>query len=192
MSRMPGVSQISHAFRRPLARLVGLGMPLAVLTLAMLFATSGVASAHAKYVSSDPADGAVLTTAPSSVTITFAEEVTPASSGIVVYDSSMKQVSTGDATADASDLKKMSVPMKGDDSEVYVVVWHTTSADDGDTDAGSFEFFIGSDAVPTPSTPTASSSSGTPVWVTILVGVLGLVVGGGATYFVAGRNSATK
>lgn len=181
--------------RWPKARIAALSTLLPVLTLGLLVATSGVASAHAGYVSSDPAPNALLKQAPSTVTITFAEEVTPSGSGIVVYDSNMKQVSTGEATADASNLKKMSVPMAGNDSEVYVVVWHTTSADDGDTDAGSFSFYTNSEAVPTTpgsSSDSSSSSNGTPVWVTILVGVLGLVVGGGATYFVAGRNSAAK
>lgn len=179
--------------RWSIARITALAALLPLLALGMLFATSGVASAHASYASSDPAAGAVLTAAPSTVKITFAEEVTPSGSGIVVYDSSMKQVSTGAATADPSDLKTMSVPMQGDDSEVYVVVWHTVSADDGDPDAGSFEFFIGSDAAPSGGTSnTPASSSGTPVWVTILVGVLGLVVGGAGTAFVLRRNPAAK
>jgi copper transport protein len=178
--------------RWPMARLVGLGMLLPVLALGMLFATSGVASAHAAYVSSTPAANAVLTSAPTSVTITFAENLTPSSSNIIVYDSSMKQVSTGNAQVNSSNLKEMSVPIQGDDSDVYVVVWHNVSADDGDPDAGSFSFYIGSDKAPTSSTPAATSSSGTPVWVTILVGVLGLVVGGAGTAFALRRNPAAK
>ncbi|HEV8192607.1 MAG TPA: copper resistance protein CopC [Ktedonobacterales bacterium] len=178
--------------RWPVARLVGLGMLPPMLTLGILFATSGIASAHAAYVSSNPAANAVLQQVPSTVTITFAENLTPSSSNIIVYDSSMKQVSTGQAQVDNSNLKKMSVPIKGNDADVYVVVWHNVSADDGDPDAGSFSFFIGSDKAPTSSTPAAASSSGTPVWVTILVGVLGLIVGGAGTAFVLRRNAAAK
>jgi len=181
------------ASRRPLfLRIAGLAAMLPALTLALLFATSGVAWAHAAYVSSTPAANAVLDKAPTSVTITFAENLNPSESNIVVYDSSMKQVSTGQAQVNTSNLKEMSVPMQGDDSDVYVVVWHNVSADDGDPDAGSFSFFIGDDKAPaTPSTETASSS-GTPVWVTVLVGVLGLVVGGAGTAFVVRRNPAAK
>lgn len=186
----------TFASRWTKTRIAALATLLPVLTLGMLFVTSGVASAHASYVSSNPAANALLKAAPSSVTITFAEEVAPSGSGIIVYDSQMKQVSTADATADASDLKIMSVPMRGDDSEVYVVVWHTTSADDGDTDAGAFAFYTNAEAVPatdsTPGPSSDSSSGGTPVWLTVLVGVLGLVVGGGATYYFVGRNAAAK
>jgi methionine-rich copper-binding protein CopC len=177
----------------PMSRIVGLAALLPVLTLGLWLATSGVASAHASYVSSDPAANAVLKQAPSIVTITFAEEVVPASSGIVVYDAKMKQVSTAAATADPSNLKKMNVPMQGNDSEVYVVVWHNVSADDGDPDAGSFAFYTNSEAVPTSTTPsTSTSSSGVPVWATVLVGVLGLIVGGAGTAFALRRNLIAK
>src|SRR6185437_12268048 len=131
--------------RWPIARIAALATLLPVLTLGMLLATSGVVSAHAAYVSSNPAANAILQQAPSTVTITFAENLTPSSSNIVVYDSKMKQVSTGQAQVDNANLKQMSVPITGDDSDVYVVVWHNVSADDGDPDAGSFSFYIGSD-----------------------------------------------
>lgn len=183
--------------RWSVSRIAALAALIPVLTLGVLFATSGVASAHAAFVSSNPAPNAVLKEAPGTVTITFAEEVKPSDSAIVIYDSSMKQVSTGNATADPSNLKKMSVPMKGDDSEVYVVVWHNVSADDGDPDAGSFVFNIGT--APSGSngnggsSPAASSNAGgVPVWATVLVGVLGLVVGGAGTALALRRNPAAN
>src|SRR5690349_6759186 len=93
-----------------------------VVMLSLLIATSSVASAHAKYVSSAPAAGAVLAEAPGTVSITFAEAVDPTASGIAVYDASMKQVSSSTVSVDPSNAKVMHVPMQGDGSEVYVVV----------------------------------------------------------------------
>jgi copper transport protein len=179
-------------------RAASLALLVPFLTVAVLIASvgmAGTASAHAAYVSSTPAANAVLTAAPTSVSITFAENMTPADSNIVVYDSAMKQVSTGDATVNSSDLKTMSVPMKGDDSDVFVVVWHNVSADDGDPDAGSFSFYIGSDKAPTTSTSTtdnATSSGGTPGWVVALVGILGLVIGAGGATLVTRRSPAAR
>ena len=187
----------SLVFSRPVSRIAILVALLPVLTLDVLFATTGVASAHARYVSSVPAAGEVLTEAPSDVIITFAEIVNPTSSNIVVYDASMKQVSTGTATTDVSDAKVMSVPIQSDGSEVYVVVWHTVSLADGDPDAGSFTFNIGAGAVPISNASgtedtAAPSSGGVPVWMVALVGILGLGIGGVGTAFVLRRKPNVK
>ncbi len=163
------------------------------LGLGVLFA--GAASAHASYVSSDPAAGAVVATAPTTVTVHFAEEVDPKGSSLVVYheteakntfsfDEEAKEVSTGQTQYPLSDAKSMTIAMQGDGNGIYAVVWKTVSADDGDPDSGVFFFGVGSGnvlgnqtAAPAPTTTTASSS-GVPVWVPILVGILALVIGG--------------
>lgn len=181
---------------------------LSRLWLAALFALSlslglsvwlaGVASAHASYVSSDPAAGAVLATAPTTVTVHFAENVNPAGangipSSLIVYhttekntvnfDQEAKTVSTGQTQFPLSDAKTMSIAMQGDGNGIYAVVWHTVSADDGDPDSGVFFFGVGTGNVlgtsSTPATSAASTSLGTPIWVTILVGLVALVLGGG-------------
>jgi len=95
--------------------------------------------------------------------------------------------------------------MKGDQSEVYVVNWHTVSAMEGHHDSGSFRFFVnispmlkgmlGSPSMSGSSTPSSgsmssgsSSSSEVPVWVAVLIGVVGLLIGG-AVVFIFGRRS---
>lgn len=155
-----------------------------------LFVTAPTASAHAAFGSSDPAPNSTLKAAPTTITIHFLENVNPSGSGIVVLDATGKQVSTAPAKADPNDLKTMTVSMQGNDSETYLVQWHNVSADDGDPDIGAFTFTVNPQSTggtPTPtSTPgsptTASSSSGVPVWGTVLVGLLGLVVGAGAAF----------
>lgn len=159
---------------------------------------AGVASAHASYDSSDPAAGAVLKTAPTQVTVHFEQNVNPAGlngipSSLQVFhdtdltniyhaDQDAKLVSTGKTQFPASDAKTMSIAMTGDGNGIYEVYWHTLSADDGEVDSGVFFFGVGTGNVlglpTTASTPATTTSSGTPIWVTILVGLVALVLGG--------------
>jgi methionine-rich copper-binding protein CopC len=184
---------------RRLAALGGLALLLAAV---FAVASPGLASAHAKFGSSNPAPNAVLLKAPTTITITFTEKLDPSGSDIIVYDQTGKQVSTGKAAVDRSDLTKMSVQMKGDDSEGYSVVWRSKSLDDGDPFTGAYGFTVSADATPSAgdtSTPTSSSggttrgeasSGGTPAWLTALIGVLGLAVGAGGMYYFSRRTPA--
>ena len=180
-------------------------------SIAVLLLVPGIVlahPAHAEYVSSDPAANAMLTKAPTMITIHFSEQVNPLGSDIIVSDADGKPVSTAAAQVDRSDLKTMTVTIKGDQSEVYVVNWHTVSAMEGHHDAGSFRFFVnispmlkgmvGSPSMsgsPTSSSGSmssgSSSSSGLPIWVTVLIGVLGLLIGGGVV-FAFGRRSGSS
>jgi hypothetical protein len=129
------------------------------------------------------------------VSVTFAENVDPKGSDIVVYDATHKQVSTGQATVSNSDLKTMTVPMKDTGDGVYFVEWHTVSADDGDPDIGGFNFTVGTSDSATPgpgsspnTTATAKNAAGVPVWIAVLIGVVGLVVGAGGAYVAVRRS----
>jgi methionine-rich copper-binding protein CopC len=176
------------------SRVRGTLLAVAALLLAGLAAlwSPAVASAHAAYVSSDPAANAVLKTAPTLITLHFAENVNPTGSEVFVYDAKGKQVSTGPAQVDRGDLKTMTVGMQGDDSETYLVVWHNVSADDGDPDTGAFTFTVSATATPQPTATTqdgnghgsSSGSTGVPGWIAALIGILGLIVGaaGGIWY----------
>ncbi len=186
-------ARASVAVRRSLA----LGAAL-VLGLALLVGTTGVASAHASYVSSTPEANAVVAAAPTTITIHFAEHVNPSGSAVVVLDSKGTAVSTDPARVDPSDLTVMTVNMKGDDSDVYLVQWHTVSADDGEPDIGAFTFTVGASGTPTATTSPGgtpgsgsggSGSSGSSGWLVALVGVLGLVIGGAGGMALARRSA---
>lgn len=165
---------------------------------------AGVASAHASYDSSDPAAGAVLATAPTQVTVHFQENVDPNLGGahgippssLQVFlnpdlkntnysDQDATLVSTGKTQFPTSDTKTMTIAMQGAGDGIYEVYWQTLSADDGASDAGVFFFAVGTSTgqgivvTTKTTTPAASTSSGTPIWVTILVGIVALVLGGG-------------
>jgi hypothetical protein len=86
-------------------------------------------------------------------------------------------------------VKKMTVPMKGDGDGIYLVEWHTVSADDGAQDIGGFTFTVAASGKADPSagpatgvattTTPATVSSGVPTWLAAVIGVIGLVVGAG-------------
>jgi methionine-rich copper-binding protein CopC len=187
-------------------------------SLVMLLGLPSIAlanPAHAEYVSSDPVSNAILTKAPTMVTIHFSEQVVPAESDITVYDVNYKVVSTGAAAVDRADLKTMTVTMAGDQSEVYVINWHTLSAVEGHRDAGSFRFFVNispmfkamvagnssmmsgastsSSGAMSAGSASSSSPSGLPLWITVLVGVLGLLLGGVVVFaFIRGSKSSSR
>ena len=148
------MSQAFRSARTPAGRALPAGRLLPVATLAvgvallLSLAFAGIASAHAKYKSSDPAAGAVLKAAPRLVTVHFYEHVDPAGSSLTVYDAKGKVVSSGPGQVSAADATTMTVSMQGDGAEVYLVVWKTVSLDDGDPDIGAFNFFVGTAAVP--------------------------------------------
>ncbi len=180
------------------------------LSLAALFALTGalglsvwlagVASAHASYVSSDPAAGAVLPNAPTQVTVHFAEPVNPLgangipSSLTVFLNPDLKNTSYSDQDATqvspdkgtqfpASDAMTMTIPMTGAGNGIYEVYWHTVSATDGHEDSGVFFFGVGTSTgqgiVVETKTVTNTVPAGLPLWATILIGVVALVLGGG-------------
>lgn len=162
-----------------------------LLGVTLPFLAPALASAHAYPVSATVMPNASLKTAPSSITITFAEDVNPSGSDIVVYDATGKVVSTG-AQVNRDNLKQMTVQMRADGSEVYLVQWHTISADDGDADIGGYTFLVNPSAATKTDTSAnfggsstsasgTSSSGGVPAWALVGVGIAGLIIGAAAT-----------
>jgi methionine-rich copper-binding protein CopC len=184
-----------------LSRLVKSRLSITVVPATALFLALGAAIAfpaaafaHAEPTSSTPAPNSTVKEAPTTVTIIFGEEVKPDESDIRVFDSKGTEVSTGKATTDPNDLKKMSVEMEGTDSESYVVLWNTVSADDGDPAVGSFSFNVNPNGGSSGGTTTGggsstNSASGVQSWLAILIGVIGLVLGGVGGYYFARRQT---
>jgi methionine-rich copper-binding protein CopC len=168
--------------------------------LAVLVLFPAVASAHAEYVSSDPAANTILKNAPSTITIHFSEELDPKST-VVVYDVDHQVVSQqGSVQVSRTDLKTMTIAlqsgMSGSASEqIYLVDWNTIAADDQHHDTGSFRFFVNPNpmlvdmlkANSTSGQTNTTSSGGLPVWSSVLIGVVALLVGGLAGVFFGRR-----
>src|SRR5262249_8294610 len=143
------ITSIRTAVRRG-APALALGTFAALFAALLSLAAPGGASAHpaipfhSKLSNANPAIGAVLKTAPTTGTLKFTEDLKPDGSDIVVYGDKGETVSTGKATVSAGSAKTMTVAMKGDDSETYVVVFHTVSADDGDPYTDAYQFTVSS------------------------------------------------
>lgn len=164
------------------------------LGLMLVFAV-GTASAHAKVVSSTPGMGQTVATAPTTVTVTTAENMNPdpKKSNLFVYSPAGDLISQGDAKIPLNNPKEMSVPIKATGNGIYVVRWVTVSADDNDPAEGAFTFTVnpagsnattGVEAKPTaaPAAPPANTQSSSPIVPAVITGIIALLVGLGAGF----------
>ncbi|HEY7024327.1 MAG TPA: copper resistance CopC family protein [Candidatus Limnocylindrales bacterium] len=156
--------------------------------LVMLIAT--VVLAHAPLDSSDPADGATIKT-PYTLTATFAEEITPNGSSIVVQSAGGTQVASGSVSTTDSNQMTVDLPVLPDGQ--YTVLWVSVTADDNGILRGTYHFNVSatgssSSAAPveTPA-PTASADSSTSPGALVAVAVA-VVISLAVVLFVLYRN----
>jgi copper transport protein len=110
----------------------------------VLVATAWAAGAHALVRSSDPANGAILSSSPRQVTVTFTEPPDPKLSFIHVLNEQGKPVESSAAHPVAGDGLQWVVPLPSNLPDgVYTVSWRSLSKTDGHVTAGSFSFGIG-------------------------------------------------
>jgi methionine-rich copper-binding protein CopC len=129
------------------------------LTILALIVSTAVVSAHAQYQSSTPAANATVAAAPSSVMVTWTQELAAIQFTITAPDG-MTNVAAGLASIDLAKRHNASVPMKDAGPGQYVVVWHNVSGDDGDPNDGSFVFTVA--GTPAPATPAPAAAAVTP------------------------------
>jgi methionine-rich copper-binding protein CopC len=130
-------------------RLVG----AAVMVLVLGLAGASSAFAHAQYSSSTPASNGTVSAAPTTLTVTFTEEL--ASIQINVAGPHGSEVTTGKASIDLAHRTNASVALRDDGPGVYTVVWHNVSGDDGDPNDGSFVFSVSGAAPAATASPVA-------------------------------------
>lgn len=134
-----------------------------VLALVLSLALFGIASAHAKLVSSEPAAGANLTKAPTKVTLTFDEEISDKATDSFFTVTDEQGAEVGKGTLDNTDVdhKTLSGALNsGLGDGVYTVKWRTITSDDNGKSEGSFTF--GVNKAPGAAQPTAASSAAQP------------------------------
>ncbi|MET8880910.1 copper resistance CopC/CopD family protein [Streptomyces rubiginosohelvolus] len=183
--------------RRPLAA-AALLAALVSLVFGLLLAGAGPASAHAALTGSDPADGAVVDTAPKEVTLSFSEAVAMGDDSIRVLDPSGKRA---DTQAEPKDLSEGSTVRygvalhSGLPDGTYTVAWKAISADSHPV-SGAFTFSIGAPSETTVALPSEEAGGG-PVGVVYDIaryaayGGFVLLVGGSAFVLVCWRGGAT-
>lgn len=167
--------------RRTAARLL-LVAALLQAALVIVLGAAPPASAHATLVSTDPAEGAVLETAPEQVTFTFNESVIGVPAGIQVFDATGEQVASSASVEEA----RLVVDLEGEVGEgTLVVVWRLVSAD-GHPIGGSLSFSVGAPSEVV-DVPTTSADAGTeaPLLLSVVrwLGYLGLLVAAGVALF---------
>ncbi len=169
---------------------------MALLSFGLLFVMAGTvfahssisthptAPAHAKVYKAIPAIGSTITQAPTTVTVFTLENINPNSkfSNLFVYGPGGDLISQGNAKVALTNPREMSIAFKADGIGVYVVRWITVSAEDGEPDEGAFVFTVKPGITTQPTTTNgattqASGTSGTPLWVPIVVGILALLIG---------------
>jgi copper resistance protein C len=136
----------------------GLRLALAAsLVVVLAVGSAAVVSAHSRYASSTPASNTTVSAAPSSVAVTFTEEL--ASIQIAITGPHGSEVTTGRASIDLANRTNASVPLNDDGPGVYTVVWKNVSEDDGDPNDGSFVFTVAGAA---PAQPAAAAAPDVP------------------------------
>lgn len=108
-----------------------------------LLTGAGRASAHATLISTDPGQGAVLATIPTTVALTFSEPVVVAEDGLRVFGPDGAKVDNGrTAHLGRSSTVGIGVVAEGSPQGTYTVSWRVISADSHPV-AGAFTFSVG-------------------------------------------------
>lgn len=136
---------------------------LAVLaTLLGILLASGLAAAHAQYVSSTPSSSAILPSAPSQVTVTLSETIQAGTGTIRVTNTTGARFDVPPVTYSA-DGRTMKESLTAAGPGIYTVTWTATSAVDGHFTAGSFSYAVQNPDGSLPGTLPGMTSTGAPV-----------------------------
>lgn len=158
----------------------------ALVALALVLLGGAPAAAHAELVETDPAEGAVVDTAPETVTLTFNEPVRLTSQEIAVYDAGGAPVAST-AGATGVEVTVGLTDAAGLEDGTYVVSWNVLSGD-GHPISGALTFSVGAPSadVTAPPEPETSSAVVTVLRDAVTVASLvGLLVAAGLALFTA-------
>lgn len=163
---------------------------LVLVGLLTLLGSAGVANAHTRLESSDPAEGAALATAPAQVTLTFSEPVSAPEGAVEIIGPDNVTWQVGALTAAGPTITAPITP--AGPAGAYVLAYRVVSAD-GHTVAGSVNFTLTAPVAPPTTTTTTTTeapppttteppeadpaastedSGGVPLWVWLVVAVV--------------------
>jgi methionine-rich copper-binding protein CopC len=139
------------------------GLIIALCGVWGAFAVAAPLSAHASLMSANPTDKQVLMAEPSTVTMTFTENLVPSPGSFIYVSTAGNDASAGASAISASDTKTMTLPLKpGLGNGTYGVFWKSTSADDGGVTFGRMTFFVGTPAASDVAVVPAAASVAVP------------------------------
>jgi copper transport protein len=125
--------------------------------IAIVVMLAGPASAHAGLVSSDPANGATVASAPGAITMTFTEPPDASLSVVTVLDAGGNPIAAGTPERTGATGLRVAL-LSGLGDGVYTVNWRVVSAADGHLTAGVIAFGVGT----SPGAVTAAPQPGAP------------------------------
>ncbi len=131
------MNTIPEGRRRPAAGTGGRTLVATACSLLILLVATGSVLAHSELVSSDPADKAVLATPPTTVTLTFSEDLDPGKSSFKLVGPA-GTVGTGSVSADPVVMTLDGLALDPGD---YEIQW-TSAALDGDILRGTLTFTV--------------------------------------------------
>jgi copper transport protein len=119
---------------------------LVATAAALVLARPGPAGAHAELVSSEPAPGAQLDSAPPAVVLTFTESVEMPEDGVELLDATGERVDIPAPEHPGGDRSVVQVDLPDLDDGAYVVSWRIIS-EDSHPISGAFTFAVGDASV---------------------------------------------
>jgi methionine-rich copper-binding protein CopC len=156
------------------ARLRIPALVVSLLTVFFVLVGAGTASAHADFVSSDPADGAILSTPPAQMTLTFSEDLLAGANTVSITDKTGAVI-----VSEAVEPQGASVVVPwpaAADGGTYQVAYRVVSAD-GHPITGSVTITVGrSSPEPMPSSSEAPEPESGLVANVFVVAVVGVVI----------------
>ncbi len=115
--------------------------PIATLATMLALAAPASAFAHAHLTAAQPADKAMVSPAPTALSLTFSEGVALKFTGITLTGPDKATVKTGAASVNAGHTE-LTVPLTGPlAAGAYTVTWHALS-DDGHKTHGTYSFTV--------------------------------------------------
>lgn len=114
---------------------------LAAAAVAAAVLAAPLASAHAVLKSSNPQAGAVLTTPPQQIVLTFNEKVEPAFSSVTVSNAKGEAITSAKAAPDPSNPAVMTLQVPSLAAGGYAVKW-AVAGHDGHRRTGEFKFTV--------------------------------------------------
>lgn len=133
----------------------------AVLSVGLLWGSAAPASAHDQLVSTEPADGATVASAPSTVTATFNSDLIDLSQDMIVTTPDGTRLTGLDVTVSGPQVSAQLPDDLGPGD--YTVAWRVVSSD-GHPIEGRYGFTVaGGGPAPTRSAPVVATAAPTPV-----------------------------
>ncbi len=168
----------------------------AVAVVLAVLAAAPAAGAHARLITTEPANDAVLEQSPRSIVLRFNEPVETAFGAVRVYDSRARRVDSGAAERPSEKAVRISLERRLARG-TYTATWRAVSGD-GHPVSGAFVFHVGAAGANPAGVAAQVLDDGTPSSVSVLFSVvraldflLLLLVGGGTLLLVVGLARAS-